>query len=86
MLRYRGVTHDAAQFTRTPLDEATFMSGTRASRAMATALEGIAHRISRDARAASHEDYYDGPDLIRTRERHGRLRPAMDTESVDERF
>ena len=86
MLRYRGATHDAGQFTRTPLDEATFWGGTRTSRAMASALEGIAQRISRDARSASREDYYDGPDLVRTRERSGRLRPAMDTESVDERL
>jgi hypothetical protein len=85
-LRYHGASHDAAQFTRTPLDEATFRGGTRASRAMVSALEGIAQRISRDARAASREDYYDGPDLVRSRERHGRLRPAMDTESVNEGF
>lgn len=86
LLRYRGDAHDATQFARTPLDQATFWGGTRTGRAMATALEGIAQRITRDARSASREDYYEGPDLVRTRERHGRLRPAMDTESIDERI
>jgi hypothetical protein len=84
LLRYQGASHDAAQFARTPLDEATFRGGARASRTVVSALEGIAQRISRDVGAVSREDYYDGPDLVRVRERRRRLRPAMDTEVINE--
>ena len=86
MLRYQGASHDAAQFVRTPMDEAAFRGGGRAGTAMVSALEGIARRISRDVGAVSREDYYDGPDLVRIRERRRRLRPAMDTEVINEGY
>ena len=86
LLRYQGASHDSAQFVRTPMDEAAFRGGGRAGTAMVSALEGIAQRISRDIGAVSREDYYDGPDLVRVRERRRRLRPAMDTEVINEGF